>query len=191
LQRAANHTQSMIGRAGFAAFAFVGLCAMAAPHVSTRTLEKLPTPLPLPYNQGQPAMAAVDAAFAKAKAGDKRVIVDLGGNWCGWCRILAGVMALPEVKPFVEANFEVVSVDVSSKKGQTDRNLAVVNRFGMQKVKGFPWLVVAEPDGKVLASSSDVTDERHQTPQAMVDWLAKFAKRPAVRTAAVGGVGRA
>jgi hypothetical protein len=191
LRKAPGHIQSIIWRAGVVVGAVVGLCAMTAPHVSTQKLEKLPTPLPLPYDQAQPAMGAVDAAFAKAKAGDKRVIVDLGGNWCGWCRILAGVMALPEVKPFVEANFEVVSVDVSSKHGQTDRNLAVVRRFGMQKVKGFPWLVVAEPDGKVLASSDDITDDRHHTPQAMVDWLAKFAKRPAAGTAALGGLGRA
>jgi thiol-disulfide isomerase/thioredoxin len=162
-----------------------------APSVSVQTLEQLPTPLPKPYDEGQQAMAAVDAAFVRAKAEDKRVIVDLGGNWCPWCRMLAGVMALPEVKPFVDANFEVVSVDVSSAKGQTDRNLDVVRRFGMDKVKGFPWLVVAEPDGRVLASSYEVTDEHHQTPQAMVDWLAKFAKRPAGRYAAVGGFGRA
>ena len=177
----------MIWRTGLASCAFVGLCAMSAPHVST-TLNRLPTPLPMPYVQGQSSLDAVSDAFAKAKAEDKLVILHLGGNWCGWCRILAGVMELPDVKPFVDANFEVVPVEVSSESGRTDRNNALLQRLGMKKVPSLPWLVVIDPDGKVLASSSEVTDDRHQTPQAMVNWLAKFAKRPAAGTAAAGGL---
>ena len=152
------------------------------PHVSAATLSELPTPLPSPYDQGATAEvvnARIDAAFARASAGGKRVIVDLGGNWCGWCRTLVGVMELPEVKPFIDANFEVVPVDVTSAKGHIDLNSQVLKRFDVANVEGVPWLVVADASGHVLASTDAITDDAHQTPQAMVDWLAQWAKTPA------------
>jgi thiol:disulfide interchange protein len=123
--------------------------------------------------------ARIDAAFVAAGASGRRVIIDLGGNWCGWCRALDAVMDAPEVKPFIAANFVVVPVDVASADFKIDRNLAVLQRFGVGKVAGVPWLIVADADGKVLASSDAVTDDAHQTPQQMVDWLALYAKRPA------------
>jgi thiol-disulfide isomerase/thioredoxin len=146
--------------------------AAAAPRVHIADSKLLPTPLPYPYDEAANADAAVDAAFARAKASGKRVLVDLGGNWCPDCRILAGVMNLPEVKPFLDAHFEIVSIDV----GRFNRNMQIPARFHVAKLGGVPWLVIAEADGKVLASSYEVTDEHHTRPQAMVDWLAHWAK---------------
>lgn len=155
--------------------------AVPAPRLKIATLEQLPAPLPKPYDEAAaPAQvdAAIDAAFARAKKNGKRVIIDLGGNWCGWCRSLAGVMDLPQAKPFVERHFEVVMVNVSSAKGMTDRNNQVLKRFGVAKIDGVPWLIVADANGKVLHSSSQVTDKDHETPQAMLNWLAQWAEKP-------------
>ena len=144
----------------------------AGPRVHIAESKQLPTPLPYPYDEAANADALVDAAFARASANGKRVLIDMGGNWCPDCRILAGVMELPEVKPFLEARFEIVSVAV----GRFDKNLQIPARFRVAKLGGVPWLVVAEPNGTVLTSSYEVTDEHHTTPQAMVDWLARWAK---------------
>jgi thiol-disulfide isomerase/thioredoxin len=154
------------------------------PKLHITKLEQLKTPLPKPYDEkATPAQIdrALDAALARAKKSDKRVIVDLGGNWCPWCRSLAAVMELPEAKPFIQKNFEVVNVNVSSAKGMTDRNNQVLKRFGIPKVDGFPWLVVLDADGKVLHSSYEVTDDNHETPQAMINWIAGWAPQKAVR----------
>jgi hypothetical protein len=105
------------------------------------------------------------------------VIVDMGGSWCSWCRMLAGVMELPRVKPFIDANFVVVPVAISStEKAGFDLNRPVLQRFHVDKVEGVPWLVIADADGHVLASSDAITDDNHHTPQAMVDWLAQYAR---------------
>jgi thiol:disulfide interchange protein len=151
---------------------------LAPPKLAITKLEQLPTPLPKPYDESatpQAVDAAIDAALVRAKAGNKRVILDLGGNWCSWCRSLAGVMALADVKPFIDQNFEVVMVPVSSKQGLTDLNNQVLKRFGVAKVGGVPWVIVLDAEGKVLHSSYEVTDDKHETPQAMVDWLASWA----------------
>ncbi|MBI1406893.1 MAG: DUF255 domain-containing protein [Caulobacter sp.] len=127
--------------------------------------------------------ARLDAAFARARLEDKRVIVDLGGDWCGWCLVLAAVMDLPQVKPFIEDNFVVVPVYVPS-TGIDDDGRKALKRFRTGRVNGYPWLIVAESNGKVLASSSEITDEANETPQAMVNWLRRWARRPAVAAAA-------
>jgi thiol-disulfide isomerase/thioredoxin len=164
------------------ALAGPALADAQGPKLRIAKLEQLPTPLPKPYDEkATPAQvnAAIDAAFARARAGGKNVIVDLGGNWCSWCRSLAGVMKLPEAKPFVDANFEVVMVNISSAKGLTDRNNQVLKRFKIAKVDGVPWLIVADPNGKILASSSEVTDDKHETPQTMINWIAAYAPKKA------------
>src|SRR3954463_8754670 len=87
-----------------------GAVALGAPKLHITQSKELPTPLPFPYDEKANATADVDAAFARARASGKRVLIDLGGNWCPDCRILSGVMELPEVKPFVAQHFETVAV---------------------------------------------------------------------------------
>jgi thiol-disulfide isomerase/thioredoxin len=154
------------------AFAVTQAAAPLPPRVHIADSKHLSTPLPYPYDEAADANAAVDAAFARAKANGKRVLIDFGGNWCPDCRILAGVMELSEVKPFLDAHFEIVSVDV----GRFNKNLQISARFHVAKLAGVPWLVIADSDGAVAVSSYEVTDEHHTTPQAMVDYLARWAK---------------
>ena len=155
--------------------------APEAPKLQVRSLEKLATPLPYPYNDRlspQTVDAQIDAAFARARKSGKRVIVDLGGNWCGWCRILAAVMDLPEARPFMDAHFEVISVatTIEGPNGLRPVNTQVLRRFKVKDNVGVPWLVVVEQDGTIVASSDAVTDDSHHTPQKMINWLAKQAK---------------
>ncbi len=166
-----------------AGFLIAGLTALGlstsggagpGPHLSITTLAELKTPLPYPYAEGADAKAAVAEAFARAKDSGKRVLVDFGGNWCPDCRILAGVMELPEMKSFLSAHYEMVTVDV----GMFDKNLDVVKSLGVEKLKGVPTVVIAEPDGRPLnvTNSAELSDARSMTPQGLADWLAKWAQ---------------
>ncbi len=84
-----------------------------APKVSIASFTQLKTPLPYPYDEkadadAGAASAKVAAANARAKASGKLLLIDLGGNWCGDCRILAATMDLPEMKTFVDRHYETV-----------------------------------------------------------------------------------
>ena len=158
------------------AFVPVAYAEVSAPTLSVTEAVNMPTPLPYPYNESADAMAEVNAALARAQESDKRVLIDLGGNWCAWCRLLAGVMELPKMAPFMAEHFELVTIDVSSASGKIDRNLEVPARFGVEEIGGVPWMIVLAPDGTVLHSSYEVTDESHEEPQDMADWLASWAR---------------
>ena len=171
---------TLAAAAAAAALAFVlagAATAAPAPKVSIASYAQLKTPLPYPYDETADASAALDKALARAKAGHKRVLIDLGGNWCGDCRILAATMELPEMKSFLRRHFEVVSVDV----GRFDKNLQVPARYGITtRLEGVPAVLIVDPaSGKQLVAKTDVAalaDARHMAPQNLADWLAKYTK---------------
>ncbi|MDO6413274.1 thioredoxin family protein [Sphingomonas sp. BIUV-7] len=162
----------------FIALAIAGAASAAvpAPRVAAQSFEQLAKPLPLPYSQTAPAMAAVDKARAKAKASGKLLLIDLGGNWCLDCRILAGTMELPEVETWLRKHYELVSVDV----GRFDKNLDVPARYGFTKrLEGVPALLVVDPKSDKLINTGKTTalsDARSMNPQGLADYLAQFAR---------------
>jgi thiol-disulfide isomerase/thioredoxin len=148
--------------------------AAPPPRVTIASYAQLATPLPYPYDE----TANADAAVAKEKdptfALHKLLLIDLGGNWCGDCRVLAGTMALPELRAFVEAHYEVVTVDV----GRFDKNLQIPAHYGIRnRLEGVPSLLIVDPAHDRLLDGGHVAalaDARHMDPQSLADWLAKW-----------------
>src|SRR3954462_12298093 len=146
----------------------------AAPKLSITTFQQLPVVLTQPYDEGANADAAVSAAFARAQKSHKRVMIDLGGNWCVDCIVLANFMKLPEMQRFMAAHYELVAVDV----GRFNRNLQIPARFGVtKKLEGVPALLIVTPDGKLI-NDKDVfatASASEMTPKSVADYLAKYA----------------
>jgi thiol:disulfide interchange protein len=160
------------------ALAAPALAAKAPQVTSISTLAELQTPLPFPYDEKADANKTVDAALAKAKAEHKLAFIDLGGNWCGDCRVLASFMELPEVKAFADAHYIVVTVDV----GRFNKNLQIPSRWNAtdaMKNGGVPAILVVDPTSNKLIDVGHIAaleDARHMTPQGIADWIAQWAK---------------
>lgn len=150
--------------------------AVPAPRVKVQSFEQLKQPLPLPYDEQAAGTPAVDKARVRAKAGGKLLLIDLGGNWCLDCRILAGTMDLPEVAAWVRKHYEVVTVDV----GRFDKNLDVPARYGITKrLEGVPSLLIVDPRNDKLLNAgrtAALSDARHMSPQGLAEYLATFAR---------------
>ncbi|MCT8001777.1 thioredoxin family protein [Sphingomonas sanguinis] len=161
-----------------AALPLIAACALlaaagpvTAPRVGVASFEALPKPLPLPYHAGD-AKAEIAAARARAVKAHKRVLIDLGGNWCLDCRLLAGTMELPQFRSFVSKHFEVVTVDV----GRFDQNMDIPASYGIKgRLAGVPAVLIVDPKTNKLVNAGRETalaDARSMTPQALADWLA-------------------
>jgi thiol:disulfide interchange protein len=150
--------------------------AAALKVTSISDLSQLPTPLPYPYDEKANADAQVNAALAQAKAQHKLAFIDLGGNWCGDCRVLASLMELPEVKRFVDTHYVVTTVDV----GRFDKNLQIPARWGITtRLEGVPAVLIVDPNTNALVDKGHIAalaDARHMTPQGIADWLAQWAR---------------
>jgi thiol:disulfide interchange protein len=148
--------------------------AATAPKPSIASLEQLPVVTLQPYDEAANADAQVGAAFARARKSHKRVLIDLGANWCVDCLVLTNFVRLPEMRRFMEAHYEIVLVDV----GRFNRNLQIPARYGIaKKLDGVPALLIVTPEGKLVnADNVFATADAHEmTPQGLADYLAKYA----------------
>jgi thiol-disulfide isomerase/thioredoxin len=152
-----------------------GALAATAPQLGVSSFDALKTPLPYPYDEQADADAALAKARAQAVRHHKRLLIDLGGNWCGDCRVLAGTVELPELKAFVDRHYVMVKIDV----GHFERNLQIPAHYGFPtRLKGVPTLLVVDPRSDTLLNRDDVfalSDARKMSPQALADWLARWA----------------
>jgi thiol:disulfide interchange protein len=121
----------------------VAACALLLSH----TL--LAQELPAKFDPARDAAADVATATAAAKVQKKRVMVDVGGEWCPWCHILDRyVAANADVKKLVDDHYVWVKVNWSPQ----NKNEALLARW--PKVKGYPHLFVLDADGKLLHSQN-------------------------------------
>ena len=103
--------------------------------------------LPAKFDPARDAAADVATATAAAKAQRKRVLVDVGGEWCPWCHILDRfVAANADVKKLVDDNSVWVKVNWSPQ----NKNEALLSRW--PKVKGYPHLFVLDGEGALVHS---------------------------------------
>lgn len=149
--------------------------AAPAPKIAATSFAELKTPLPLPYDEAASAKAQIATARARAKAGHKLLLVDLGGNWCLDCRILAGTMELPDLRKFLAKHYEIVTVDV----GRFDKNMDIAAHYGLDGHfgGGVPSVLIIDPQTDKVRNAgrtAALADARTLTPQALADWLARW-----------------
>ena len=101
--------------------------------------------------QQQEARAAVDAARRQAAAEGKRVAVVFGADWCPDCDAFKRALEHRLVAPILNPNFVVVKVSV----GNRDRNLDLMEEYGMAVGSGIPAVAILEPDGRLVVSQRD------------------------------------
>ncbi len=103
------------------------------------------------YDESADAKVQIDAAKARAKKENKRVLIQWGGNWCPWCiRLHELCKSNREIAHELSYEYEVVMVDAGKPVG---KNIELAKSFGADLEKsGFPYLTILDADGKVLAN---------------------------------------
>jgi hypothetical protein len=109
---------------------------------------------PRPFDQNFDAMSVVDAALAEALAGDKRVLLILGANWCHDSRGLAHHFEDPELADILADNYVTRFVDV----GWRNQNLDVIRRFGVGAIYATPTVFVIDAETETLLNRQERTD---------------------------------
>lgn len=109
------------------------------------------------YDEKADAKAEIAKALARAKKDNKRVLVQWGANWCGWCVKLDGTMKKDaKLNRKMLYEYELVKVDV----GQFDKNAELFGGYGAKlKDSGIPYLTVLDADGKVVTNQETGTLE--------------------------------
>lgn len=146
----------------------------AAPEIQPpRVVSTLSAPLPAPYDPSADAAADVANAINRAKASGRFVLLDFGGNWCPDCRMVAGTLALGEIRPALDRTFEVVMIDV----GRMTRNLDIAATYHV-RISAVPTIIVLDSQGRMVnaGNPSALSDARSMSPQAIVDTIFGWVK---------------
>jgi len=106
------------------------------------------------YDESADAQKQIDAALAKAKKENRRVLIQWGGNWCGWCKLLhAKFQSDPEIRKELSYEYDVVNVNIGG-PGKFDRNQDLVKKYGAEGMEkaGVPYLTVLDASGKPIVN---------------------------------------
>lgn len=96
------------------------------------------------YNPDADAKKEIDDAINQAKSENKNVFIEVGGNWCGWCKLFNDLITRDaEIKEFMSSNFVMVHVNYS-KENKNEETLA---RLDYPQRFGFPVFVILDSSG--------------------------------------------
>jgi len=99
------------------------------------------------FDPTRDAAADVARALERAKASGRRVLDDVGGEWCSWCHVMDAFFASDaEARALRDASYVWVKVNWSPQ----NRNEALLSRW--PRISGYPHLFVLDADGTLLHS---------------------------------------
>lgn len=105
------------------------------------------------YDPGSDAKAEIAKAIKKAKAENKHLLLQIGGNWCGWCIAFDKKLKSNDtLRIAVEKNYLVYHVNFSKE----NKNLEVLASLGYPQRFGFPVFVVIDGEGKRIHTQNSV-----------------------------------
>ncbi|MEI7578054.1 MAG: thioredoxin family protein [Armatimonadota bacterium] len=124
------------------------------------------------FDPSRDAEKDLKAGIRQAAKEKKRILVDVGGNWCSWCHKLDKLFQSDaEIGKLLKAKYVIVKVNFS----QENDNKALLSKF--PKISGYPHLFVLDAKGKLLHSQDTgllETGPAHD-PVKVMDFLKKWA----------------
>jgi thiol:disulfide interchange protein len=97
------------------------------------------------FDPKRDAAADIVAALAEARRSNRRVILDVGGEWCGWCHELDRYFVVHrDLKALRDKNYVWLKVNYSTE----NPNTAVLSPY--PRIVGYPHLFVLEQDDTEL-----------------------------------------
>jgi thiol-disulfide isomerase/thioredoxin len=135
-----------------------------SPTSGTAPLKKAPI-----YSEESNGKQLISAALLRAKREKKHVLVEWGGNWCGWCYKLHDVFQKDtQVQPIVFEEFELVLID------ERKNHDLILEYGGKDRQYSYPHLTVLDWNGNVLTNQE--TGSLEDGPKHDPKLVAKFLK---------------
>lgn len=104
------------------------------------------------FDPRRDATADIRRAVAQASREGKHVLLEVGGNWCPYCKILDEFIASqPEIAQLRQRNYVFVKVNFSDE----NQNSAALSKY--PQVRGFPHFFVLDGKGELLRSQRVAT----------------------------------
>jgi len=117
------------------------------------------------------------AALAKAQKEQKRVLLDLGANWCSDSQAMYRLLQTDAaIRQEIQQHFVLVLVDVNEQDGPA-RNRPLLQHLGNPLTRGIPVLLVLDSKGELLNKepAERLNDSAYSEPARVLAYLQKWA----------------
>ncbi|REL34040.1 DUF255 domain-containing protein [Thalassotalea euphylliae] len=105
------------------------------------------------------------AAIKLAKASNRNVLIEIGGNWCTWCHKMDAFLEKnPDIYNKLHQEFVILKVNVSD----SNENEAFMK--GLPPVLGYPHMYVSTAAGKMVLSK-DTAELQEDGKYSRENWL--------------------
>jgi len=151
---------------------FLILAPRAAGHCLKDTTENRPSQGIEKFDPGRDAAKDIQNAIVAAEKSGKRILLDVGGEWCVWCRKLDSLFhADQKISGVLHRNYIVVKVNFSKE----NENEKVLSAY--PKIEGYPHLFVLDSNGKLLHSQDTglLESGKHHDPGKVMAFLKRWA----------------
>lgn len=117
------------------------------------------------------------AAIRLAKATQRNVIIEIGGNWCTWCHKMDDFLENnPEIYQALHNSFVVLKINVSDSNDNEDFMKS------LPPVLGYPHMYVSTSTGKMLLSkdTAELQENGEYSVKNWLEFLNKWQVKPSV-----------
>lgn len=103
--------------------------------------------LPKVYDETINPIEQIEMALEDARTTGRKVICQVGGNWCPWCLRFANFITTdPEINEVIEKNYVYIHINTSKE----NKNKEALERLGNPGRFGYPVLVILDHEGRVM-----------------------------------------
>lgn len=97
------------------------------------------------YNPDADAKKEIQNAITKAQELNKHILIQVGGNWCGWCKLFHELITSDkEISNYLNENYEIIHLNYSKENS----NLDILETLDFPQRFGFPVFVILDKNGK-------------------------------------------
>lgn len=99
------------------------------------------------FDPARDAQKDIQDAIVLAKKSNKRILLDIGGEWCIWCHRLDSLFIQNrDLENYLNKHYVVVKVNVSKE----NENKEVLSNY--PKVAGYPHIFILNKNGQLIRS---------------------------------------
>lgn len=114
----------------------------------------------------------IQSAVEKVKGSGKRILLQVGGDWCGWCHLMSKYFNENEkVAKSLTDGYVIVKVNYSPE----NQNKEFLGKY--PSIRGYPHLFVLDSDGKLLHSqgTAELEEGKGYNEEKVLGFLGKWA----------------
>jgi thioredoxin-related protein len=101
------------------------------------------------FDLARDAQKDIRDAIVLAKKSNKRIIIDVGGEWCPWCHRLDSLFIQnKDLENYLNKHYVVVKINVSKE----NENKAILSKY--PEITGYPHIFILNKNGKLIHSQN-------------------------------------